>query len=379
MGSTVALVRCENYQSQTVLSAVRKGIDLLGGIDKFTAEGERILIKPNLLTGEHPDKCISPHPEVFRAVVEVFMETGVKLSYGDSPGVGSTKMASQRVGYFDIAKNMHIESADFSTAIEVPFRNGRMIKKFPVAKGALDCDGIINLPKLKTHGLTRITCAVKNMFGCIPGIRKSEYHSVLQTSALFSKMLVDLNRLLKPRLSILDGVMAMEGNGPRNGTPREMGVLIFSEDPIALDTAVCHLINLDPRLVETNVYGQEFGLGKMEDIHFVGDPLGDFIQRDFKVNRNRKKTAPGSSFLSRSFMRRFTAPQPTIREEACTRCGLCVKICPAQPKALSWNGKEENIPPVYDYEKCIRCYCCQEMCPSEAIYIRNTFLGKLIH
>lgn len=379
MRSKVALVRCENYHTQTVLEAVRNGIDLLGGIEKFASAGEKILLKPNLLTGEHPDKCISPHPEVFRAVARIFQDTGAELSYGDSPGVGSVKLASQRVGYSDIAKELSMGLADFSTAIEVQFPEGKMIKKFQIAKGALDCDGIINLPKLKTHGLTRITCAVKNMFGCIPGIRKSEYHSVLQTSDLFSKMLVDLNRVLKPRLNILDGVMAMEGNGPRNGTPREMNILLFSEDPIAMDAAACQLVNLDPGLVETNVYGQEFGLGEMDNIQFVGAPIEDFIQEDFKVNRSRKKTATDNSFLGRSYMRRFTAPQPTIREEACTRCGLCVKICPAQPKALSWNGKGDNNPPVYDYEKCIRCYCCQEMCPSEAIYIRTPLLGKLIH
>jgi len=239
-------------------------------------------------------------------------------------------------------------------------------------------EGLISISKLKTHALTRITGAIKNQFGCIPGARKAEFHSVMPTASLFSQMLVDLNLLLKPRLFVMDGIIAMEGNGPRNGKGRKMNLLLLSTDPVALDATVCRLVNLDPELVEPLIYGQQFGLGTMTDIDYVGDPIEDFIVPDFDVNRNPRKTTTDTSFLATSFLRRYSAPRPTIDPEVCTKCGRCVEVCPAQPKALSWSSAGKTVPPVYDYAKCIRCYCCQEMCPFNAIFVKVPPLGKLI-
>jgi uncharacterized protein (DUF362 family)/NAD-dependent dihydropyrimidine dehydrogenase PreA subunit len=376
--SKVVLVRCENYMPENVQAAIGKGLDLLGGVHQFAAKGEKIVLKPNILSGESPDKNISPHPEVFRAIAKAFKETGAQLSFGDSPGFGSAEANAKRGGFMQTAEEEGVAWADFTNASDLAFPDGRVRKKFSIAKGVCQSDGLISISKLKTHALTRITGAIKNQFGCIPGPRKAEFHSVLPTAALFAQMLVDLNRLISPRLYIMDGIIAMEGNGPRNGTPKPMNVLLFSTDPVALDAAVCRLIDLDPELVETLVYGQEFGLGTYQEIEYSGDTLESFISSDFVVNRSPQNTTTGTSFLSTSFMRRFTAPRPTINEELCTKCGRCVEVCPAQPIALSWKDGNKTIPPVYDYAKCIRCYCCQEMCPFEAIYVKVPALGKII-
>lgn len=357
---------------------MNRGLDLLGGAGAFAAKNEKILLKPNILSGENPEKCISPHPEVFRAVAKAFSKTGAVLSYGDSPGFGNPKSNAQRGGFASVAEEEGVEWADFTTARAVQFPEGRVIKKFSIAEGVAESDGIVSISKLKTHALTRITGAIKNQFGCIPGARKAEFHSVMPTASLFSQMLVDLNLLLKPRLFVMDGVMAMEGNGARNGTPRQMNLLLFSTDPVALDAAVCRLVNLDPLLVEPVVYGEEFGLGTMTDIDYVGDPIQEFIASDFVVNRSPKKTMTNTSFLSTSFLRRYSAPRPTIKPDICTKCGRCVEVCPAQPKALSWSKEGKASPPVYDYSKCIRCYCCQELCPFNAIYVKVPPLGKII-
>lgn len=376
--SPVALVRCESYEPEEVQGALNRGLDLMGGAGKYVKTGEKILLKPNILTGESPEKNISPHLEVFRAVAKAFTKVGAVLSYGDSPGFGNPKSNAQRGGFGVVADEEGIAWADFTNSIMMQFPDGRVIKKFSIAEGVAASDGLISICKLKTHALTRITGAIKNQFGCIPGARKAEFHSVMPTASLFSQMLVDLNLLLKPRLFIMDSIVAMEGNGPRNGNSRKMNLLLLSTDPVALDATVCRLVNLDPKLVETLVFGEEFGLGHITNIDYYGDPIEDFIVHDFVVNRSTKKTTTGTSFLSTSFLRRFSAPRPTINPEVCTRCGRCVEVCPAQPKALSWSAGGKVRSPVYDYAKCIRCYCCQELCPFNAIYVKVPPLGKII-
>jgi len=376
--SVVALVRCQDYQPQKVAEAVQKGLNLLGGAGQFAAAGEKILLKPNLLIGDDPVKCISPHPQVFGAIAREFLKTGAALSFGDSPGVGSPRSNAKRAGLLDVAEELGIALADFTNARVVPFPEGYLINQFEIAEGVAASDGLISISKLKTHALTRITGAIKNQFGCIPGVRKAEFHSVMPNATLFSKMLVDLNLLLKPRLYIMDGIVTMEGNGPRNGKPCVMHVLLFSTDPVALDTTVCRVIELDPHLVEPLIHGEAFGLGMTQDITYVGDLLASFINPDFKVNRSPIPTSTDTSFLSTNFMRRFSSPRPVIDPLLCTRCPQCVSICPVQPKALSWRGIERIDTPVYDYARCIRCYCCQETCPSQAISVKIPLLGRII-
>ena len=376
--SIVALVRCQDYEPGQVGTAVHKGLELIGGVAQFASTGEKILLKPNILEGQAPEAHISPHPQVFRAVAEEFQSTGAQLSFGDSPGVGNPQANATRSGHMQVAEELGVQWADFSNARVVPFPQGSLINQFEIAEGVMDSDGLVSISKMKTHALTRITGAIKNQFGCIPGPRKAEFHSVLPNIELFSRMLVDLNMLLKPRLYIMDGIMAMEGNGPRNGNPRPMHVLLFSTDPVALDTTVCKLIDLDPQLVEPLVAGDQLGLGSMHNITYVGDELESFIQTDFNANRSSFPTTTGITILSTSLMRRFTSPRPVIDPIKCIRCGQCVNICPVNPKALAWRSNERIDTPFYDYTKCIRCYCCQETCPAQAISVKIPLLGKLI-
>jgi uncharacterized protein (DUF362 family)/NAD-dependent dihydropyrimidine dehydrogenase PreA subunit len=375
----VVLIRCETYNYEDVLIAVRKGLDLMGGASRFVKKGEKILLKPNILSGDAPEKCIGPHPVVFQAIAAIFQAEGAILSFGDSPGIGSALGNARKAGFMAVADSMGIPFADFENAVTLPNPDGKLVNKFEIAKGVAECDGLVSISKLKTHALTRITGAIKNQFGCIPGPRKAEFHSVMPNAVQFSKMLVDLNLLLKPRLYVMDGVMAMEGNGPRNGKPIAMQVLMFSTDPVALDSTVCRLIDLDTRLVEPINIGVEFGLGVKDDIQYVGDPIEDFFNPAFDANRSPVPTSEDTSFLSATFMRKYSAPRPTIDAEKCTHCGTCVSVCPAEPKALSWADTEHQQPPVYDYSKCIRCYCCQELCPENAIYVKIPLLGKMIH
>jgi len=377
MKSKVAIVRCNSYDNAEVGKAVSRGIELLGGASSFVKTGETILLKVNLLVGDVPEKCVTTHPAVFNAVADIFIAKGVKLIYGDSPGFGATHAAAKKSGIADVAETMNIEMADFKDGREVFYEEGMQNKKFFIANGVLDADGLISLPKMKTHGLERFTGAVKNQFGCVVGMRKGEFHVKLPDATDFAKMLVDLNSCIKPRLYVMDGVMAMEGNGPRGGTPRAMNVLLFSTDPIALDATASRMIHLNPLYVPTTLVGSETGAGnfKEEDIEIVGDELKDFICKDFNVERTPVKTIKKGKMVQ--FLNNRLVPKPYIVEEKCTQCGTCVVSCPVDGKAVNWLNGDKTNPPVYDYSKCIKCYCCQEMCPESAILLKEPLIIKV--
>jgi uncharacterized protein (DUF362 family)/Pyruvate/2-oxoacid:ferredoxin oxidoreductase delta subunit len=375
--STVALVYCEDYQLDDVRRAVQTGLDLLGGAGQFAHPQEKILVKPNVLVGENSARCISPHPFVFQAVLEQFQATGAQLSFGDSPGFGSPRAGARRAGLLPVAEALQVPLADFETPISQSFPEGHLIKQFSLAKGVVESDGLVSLCKMKSHALTRLTGAIKNQFGCIPGVLKAEFHSRLPNADQFSQMLVDLNLLIRPRLYIMDGIVAMQGNGPRNGTARPMHVLLFSTDPVALDATVCRMVKLDEKLVEPIVYGNRFGLGTSQNITFVGEALERFITPDFQVNRSPVRTTTDLGLFSSPLIRTYFTPRPVIQPEQCTSCGQCERTCPAEPKALTWPQGKKN-PPVYNYEHCIRCYCCQELCPHEAITVYTPLLGRLL-
>ncbi|MDP4240758.1 MAG: DUF362 domain-containing protein [Bacteroidota bacterium] len=377
MKSKVALVRCDSYEINEVRQAVSKGLELIGGARRFVKPGETILLKVNLLVGEVPEKCVNTHPAVFRSVAELFSAEGALIRYGDSPGQGSPHAAAKKSGIADVAEEMNIELADFKDGREVFFEEGNQNKKFFIANGVLDTDGLISLPKMKTHALERFTGAIKNQFGCVVEMRKGEFHVKLPDPTDFARMLVDLNNCVKPRLYIMDGIVAMEGNGPREGTPRPMNVLLFSTDPVALDATASRLINLNPLYVPTTLLGGETGAGtfREEEIEIVGDEMKDFICMDFNVVRTPVKTVKKNQVMS--FLNNRLISKPVIIAEKCTHCGTCVHSCPVEGKAVNWQDGDRTKPPVYDYKKCIRCYCCQEMCPESAIVLKDPIIIKV--
>jgi uncharacterized protein (DUF362 family)/Pyruvate/2-oxoacid:ferredoxin oxidoreductase delta subunit len=372
--SKVVLIRCESYNLSEVKKAVERGFHLLGGSSSFVAPNEKILLKPNWLSADPPEKCVTTHPAIFKAVAEVLLNTGAKLSYGDSPAFQNPDHVAKKTGIADTATKLNIDPADFKSGKTIFFNEGRQNKKFTIANGVLDSDGVISLPKMKTHAFQKITGAVKNQFGCIPGTQKGEFHMRIPDANEFAKMLVDLNSYIRPRLYIMDGIMAMEGNGPRGGTPKKMNVILFSTDPIALDATVCRLMDLSPELVLTNKVGMEMGAGTYlkEDIEILGDPIESFIAKDFLVNRDPIKPFKPNKGIN--VIKNMLVPRPYINIDKCVKCGICVNMCPATPKAVDWHGQNT---PTYKYERCIRCYCCQELCPESAIYLKIPLIRRM--
>jgi len=245
----VALLRCENYEHRSLRKSIQRGIELLGGIERFTRRGERIILKPNLLIPASAESAVLTHPAVFRAVGEIFTDAGAELLWGDSPAVGTPSMAARQCGILGEAVRLGIKQAEFSRSEDIDHPEGIRNKSFRIARGIIEADGVVSIPKMKTHGLMKITGAFKNSFGCLPGFQKSEYHLRFSSRADFARMLIDLDALVAPRLYIMDGVVAMEGEGPRSGDPKKMNVIIIGTDPVAVDTVFARLININPRLV----------------------------------------------------------------------------------------------------------------------------------
>lgn len=376
--STVAVVCCNDYTPETVYDALNRGVSLLGGMERFARSGERILLKPNILAGDAPEKAVTTHPSVLAGCARLLREAGAQVTFGDSPGMESARSAVRKSGLQEAGECYEAQVGDFSKGGPMTSPQGKLVKTFPIAQAVHDCNGMINLPKMKTHGLTRITGAIKNLFGCVPGQRKALYHIQFQNITDFSNMLVELTQTVRPRLHILDGVLAMEGNGPRSGDVRAMNVLVLSEDPVALDATFCRLVAMSPEFVPTTTLGYQAGLGnyQIDKIQYVGDDLDMLIQPEFKIIR--KPVYDNASYTYYRWLKRFVASRPVIDRKLCTRCGLCIKACPVPEKAITFRDGQKGAPPVYDYNLCIRCYCCHEMCPHRAIHKKTPLLSKVL-
>lgn len=375
MKSQVVLLKCDAYDREKIYEELLWGIEQLGGISQFVRPEERILLKPNLLRKAEADSTIVTHPAVVSAAAKILKEAGYShIYYGDSAGVGPMDKIAEACGLAAAMKELGIPMANFNESVHVSYPEGKMAKQFHLAKAVTEADALINICKMKTHQLERMTGAVKNIYGCIQGLHKAKGHTKFSNAESFARMLVDLNRYIRPRLYIMDGIDAMEGNGPASGTPVHMGVILIADDPVALDSVCCGLMNLAPELVPTNVQGEKMGLGvwREKDIDVItregiltaSQVKERFGKKDYDVNRGRegRRIWRQIRWISRHFQRK-----PYIVESRCIRCGICVEACPVEGKAIQLH---KSAVPVYDYKKCIACFCCQEMCPQKAIRVK---------
>lgn len=274
MKERVSIVSCPDYAFERVLTSVKKSIDLLGGLQHFVKSGDRVLIKPNLLSGRPPEKAVTTHPSVVKATIQLVKEAGGIPLLGDSPGGGNLLKVAEKTGIKEVAEEMGCPLVEFTETCEVEATEGRTFKKLQVAKAAMDADVIISLPKVKTHGLTLLTLGIKNMFGCVPGMfRKTQWHlNAGANPKYFAEMLVDLYGIIRPELTLVDGIVAMEGNGPNMGNPRHLGLLFAGVDCVALDAVITEVLSLPVQEVMTTKIAMAKGLGtgEFEQIEVLG-------------------------------------------------------------------------------------------------------------
>ncbi len=370
----VVIKKCGDYVNEEVYKAIKESIDLLGGIGVFVKKGERILLKPNLLSAKPPEAAITTHPAVVRAVLQLVQEAGATPVVGDSPGIGSAEKVVQKCGIAAVAKEFGAEIINLAQSISVENPDGKTFKRLELSKEAIEFDGIINLPKLKTHAQMFLTLGVKNMFGCVVGARKPQWHMAagVDTNA-FARMLIDTYLFLKPRLTIVDGIVGMEGNGPGSaGDPRRLGLIFASTDCIAMDSVITEVLGAKAHDLPTTKVAKEdkTGITDIDKINILGQGIEDVKIHDFKfpplVGAEFKLP-----FSLHSYLREPLTARPLIDNKECTLCNMCVDICP--PGIMTKTDKI-NI----DYDKCIRCFCCLEICPEGAISVKNGWLKRLI-
>ncbi len=370
----VVIKKCNDYVNEEVYRIVKESVDLLGGIGAFIKKGERILLKPNLLSAKPPDAAVTTHPAVVRAVIQLVREAGATPVVGDSPGIGSAEKVAQKCGIAAVAKEFGVEIINLAQSISVENPNGKTFKRLELSKEAIEVDGIINLPKLKTHAQMFLTLGVKNMFGCVVGARKPQWHMAagVDTHA-FARMLIDTYLFLKPRLTIVDGIVGMEGNGPGSaGDPRRLGLIFAAVDCIALDRVITEVLGAEADALLTTKVAEEdeIGVTDINEINILGEGIEDVKIHDFKF-----PPLVGAEFRLpfslHSYLRKPLTARPSINNKQCTLCNMCVDICP--PGIMTKTDKI-NI----DDDKCIRCFCCLEICPEGAISVKDGWLKRLI-
>jgi len=368
----VAIRSCSSYTPELVYETVKALIDELGGIKELVKRGERVLIKPNLLSAHEPSRCITTHPEVVKAVSRLCKDIGAIVAIGDSPAIDPFQKVVRKTGMEAVSQELNIPLVEFSNPRPAPNGEWRVFKRIEIASQIFDADKVINIPKLKTHSQMLMTLGVKNNFGTVVKQAKAEWHSTAGTSRdLFGNLLIDVYLTINPVLTILDGIWGMEGMGPTNGSPIFTGVLMASKDPVALDLYCLTMLGISWKLYPIYRQAKIRGLvdPRLSSEKVESEISPSLFKKDFKIPKLDSMSVIPKGFEAIS--RKYLVSKPVIMDSLCKGCERCLSICPQ--KAIKKQGNRMGI----DYDKCIRCYCCQEVCDFDAITFKKGFFLKI--
>jgi uncharacterized protein (DUF362 family)/Pyruvate/2-oxoacid:ferredoxin oxidoreductase delta subunit len=382
--SKVSLQRCDEYDCPAIKSKIAESFSHIG-FDPFTLKGKLVAVKPNLLSATRVEQAVVTHPEVFRAAVQLVKEYGGTPVLIESPAVHSVQRVMRKAGYDRIVEQENCRVADARRTATLHYDGGERYRSFEIISDLFEADLVLSLSKFKTHNLTYITGAVKNLFGFISGLDKSQWHLKARTKAEFSGFLLDLyaallNGFEKPKkfVHVMDAIVGMEGQGPgATGRPKKIGAILTSTDAVAADAIATRLTGLDAAEADTLTLGERRRLGtaSIDKIEVLGAGLDEFNVPRFAAYRPNPRMNLVHWTTRLPFVRDLVIDKPVLLSQKCTLCLQCLEICPAG--AISRSGGTGKVL-LYDYHKCIRCFCCMEVCPEAAIELRRGPLRELL-
>ncbi len=375
---TVALSPCPDYTAEKIREAlveITSHFDLWNKINQNTTVG----IKANLVSAMSPDEAATTHPRVICELVKLITEHGGRAIVGDSPGGLYTASHLSHVyevtGLSEVEKVGGLLNRNFEVK-SVNFPEGKVLKSFTYTAWLDECDIIVDVCKLKTHGMIGMSAAAKNMFGTIPGVMKPEYHYRFPNLADFSNMLIDIDEYFKPALCICDAIEGMEGNGPTKGKPRHIGLMLASDDLHACDMVCADIIGLRPDDVPTLAAAVVRGLApsSLDEINVTFDYKQFKISDYDNIAVRRSMLFDNGNGITRKLLSTLLSSRPRLKPKECIGCGKCARVCPA--KAIKINEKKKAV---IDRSRCIRCFCCQEFCPTGAMKVYRTPVARMLN
>ncbi|MBQ8248604.1 MAG: DUF362 domain-containing protein [Clostridia bacterium] len=383
----VCLDRVESYDVDLIENLLRCQLNKLGVKDMFN--DKRVVIKPNMVMKKSPEAAATTHPAVLEAVIRILKETAAEIIIAESPGglytAQTLSAAYKGCGLYEVAEKYGVKLNFDTSSKNVNAPLAKTSKMFDIISPILDSDVIVNLAKLKSHSLTGYSGAVKNYFGTVPGVTKFEMHARFPDYNDFSSMLVDLCEMLhseKKTFNILDGILAMEGNGPTGGEPRKLGCLLSGVNPFTVDIVGTSIIKAEGIIMLEEGVRRGYCPEKAEDVTLICDEtVGDFTVDDFAKPDTKRKG--GSSLLAKlptmfgGRLNSWLQPRPVINKKLCVGCGECERSCPKHTIEIRKNSNGKKQAYIID-EACIKCYCCQELCPFKAVKIKKNPIIKLI-
>lgn len=384
--NNVISMKCSRYDVVLVREKLDEALQSLGGIRQLMKPGSRVFLKVNLLTGKKPEEAVTTHPVVVEALAGLLVDAGMRVTIGDSPAgpflPGRLKQIYRLTGMSRAAEKAGALLNENLNVVKVSYPEGLRLKEFEYLEAIQQADHVISLCKMKTHSMTLMTGAVKNLFGTMPGLTKAALHFRFPDIKDFSHAMIDLCEYTKPVLSVMDGIEAMEGAGPSAGDVIKRDVLLISRDPYQLDVAACRWMGIDPDLVPLvrAAATRRLFTGQQETAAWQGAEPDVEAERPFKVPiihepdfLKRYQAVPLLGNAAEVVSNRYLRPKPKVLQDACVGCRECYVICPAQAIEM------KRSRPSFDLQKCIRCFCCQEICPEKAIVIHRSRFLKFFH
>jgi uncharacterized protein (DUF362 family)/Pyruvate/2-oxoacid:ferredoxin oxidoreductase delta subunit len=361
--SDVLVLNCPNYTQEKVDKAI---IEVFKNIKIDIKPNSKVLIKPNILMAKKPEYACTTNPAMIDAVCKILKEKKCKIIIGESSG-WNTMNSFSISGIKAVAEKYDAKIIAFENdKISEKNIDGVILKELKITSLIEDVDYIINMPKMKTHGLMRITGAVKNCYGFVPGIQKGLYHIKGKDEKVFGELLIDIYLQCKDKITIniMDAIVGMQGEGPGNGDPINTGLILASTDAISLDVIQSKIMGFDPIKIGTINAAIKRKLLNISKVNVIGDYKNSNIPK-----LNYRPAGEGTQIIkfittAKSFLLKTPALIPEVNKDKCIKCSICAKLCPVHCITL-------EPYPTFDRKTCIKCYCCHEHCPHGAIFLKR--------